>query len=178
MKLAEILDILSTAELTALTRDQLLELAATDCGKAFAADLQAYSARAADRRDDIAAVVHSLADACKGVLEQLRYEFVVDQVVKVAKQEKRRFFSAPHAISTSSHRKADAERYLSTLGLARAAGDRASAARLPVAAATSSTQAAAPTIRSKSTARSPRFASARRARGAATNTRSRLRGLG
>lgn len=124
MKLSEILDILSAANLPALTRDQLLQLAGTNCGKKFAADLEAFAAGAGDRRDDIAAVVHSLGDSCKGALEQLRFEFVVDEVVAIAKQEKRQFFSALHAVSSSSPRKAEAVQYLNTVGLPRAAGER------------------------------------------------------
>ena len=133
MKLAEILNILSAARLPALTRGQLFELAATDYGKAFAADLQAFSAGAGDRRDDIAAVVYSLGDSCKGVLEQLRYEFVVGQVVAVAKQEKRRFFAALHAVSAGTPLQAEAMHYLSTLGLPRVASEKIGVVPKPIA---------------------------------------------
>lgn len=121
MKLSQIQATLSAADVPHLERAQLMRLAGTASGKAFASDLEAFSAGAADRRDDIAAVAYTLGDSCKTVLEQLRYEFDVDQVVSVAKREKRRFFSALHAIATNSPRKADAEHYLSSLGLPRSA---------------------------------------------------------
>lgn len=124
MKLSQIQATLSAAGVPQLERAQLMRLAGTDCGKAFASDLEAFSAGAADRRDDIAAVAYTLGDSCKTVLEQLRYEFDVDQVVNVAKREKRRFFSALHAIATNSPRKADAEHYLSGLGLPRSAPEQ------------------------------------------------------
>ncbi len=124
MKLSQIQATLSAAGVPQLERAQLMRLAGTDCGKAFASDLEAFSAGAADRRDDIAAVAYTLGDSCKTVLEQLRYAFDVDQVVNVAKREKRRFFSALHAIATNSPRKADAEHYLSSLGLPRSAPEQ------------------------------------------------------
>ncbi len=124
MKLSQIQATLSAAEVPHLERAQLMRLAGTASGKAFASDLEAFSAGAADRRDDIAAVAYTLGDSCKTVLEQLRYEFDVDQVVNVAKREKRRFFSALHAIATNSPRKADAEHYLSSLGLPRSAPEQ------------------------------------------------------
>lgn len=136
MKLSQIQATLSAADVPQLERAQLMRLAGTASGKAFALDLEAFSAGAADRRDDIAAVAYTLGDSCKTVLEQLRYEFDVDQVVNVAKREKRRFFSALHAIATNSPRKADAEHYLSSLGLPRSAPEQrgtASVASAPAA---------------------------------------------
>lgn len=121
MKLSQIQEALSAAGVPQLDRAQLMRLAGTECGKAFASDLEAFSAGAADRRDDIAAVAYSLGDSCKSVLEQLRYEFDVDQVVNVAKREKRRFFAALHAIATNSPRKTEAEHYVASLGLRRSA---------------------------------------------------------
>lgn len=139
MKLSQIQATLSAADVPQLERAQLMRLAGTDSGKAFASDLEAFSAGAADRRDDIAAVAYTLGDSCKTVLEQLRYEFDVDQVVNVAKREKRRFFSALRAIATNSPRKADAEHYLSSLGLPRSAPEQrgtapAAPAQTPAAA--------------------------------------------
>lgn len=140
MKLSLIQDTLSAAGLPQLERAQLMRLAGTECGKAFASDLESFSAGAADRRDDIAAVAYSLGDSCKSVLEQLRYEFEVDQVVNVAKREKRRFFAALHAIATNSPRKADAEHYVHSLGLPRSAPEPSNTA----ATATAATPAAPP----------------------------------
>ena len=131
MKLSQIQNTLSAAGLPHLDRAQVMRLAGTKFGKAFASDLEAYSAGAADRRDDIAAVAYSLGDSCAYVLKQLHYEFDIDQVISVAKRDKRRFFAALNAISTNSPRKADAEHYVRSLGFAHAASEPSGTASAP-----------------------------------------------
>ena len=129
MKLAEILDILSTARLPALTKDQLLVLAATDAGKAFGDDLRAFAAGDRTRHDDLAAVAFSLAPAVKATLEKLGYQFQIETLIEIAKVEKDRLFAALDAIQTESEsgstRRTAAISYLSTSGLQRVAGQPA-----------------------------------------------------
>ena len=127
MKLAEILDILFTARLPALTKDQLLALAASDAGKAFGDDLRAFAAGDRTRHDDLAAVAFSLAPAVKTTLEKLGYQFQIETLIKIAKVEKDRFFAALDAIQseTGSARRTAAISYLSNSGLQRVAGQPA-----------------------------------------------------
>ena len=66
-------------------------------------------------RAELTEYLDSLGDPCKSVLEQLHYDFAVDQVFKVARQEKRQFFSALHAVSVAHRGQADAVRYLNPL---------------------------------------------------------------
>ena len=131
MKLAEILDILFTARLPALTKDQLLALAATDAGKAFGDDLRAFAAGDRTRHDGLAAVAFSLAPAVKTTLEKLGYQFQIETLIKIAKVEKDRLFAALDAIQSEtgsesgSTRRTAAISYLSTSGLQRVAGQPA-----------------------------------------------------
>ena len=122
MKLAEILNILSAARLPALTRDQLLELAATDSGKTFGDDLRAFAAGDRTKHDGLAAVAFSLAPPVKATLEKLGYRFQIETLIEIAKVEKDRLFAALDAVQNGSARRTAAIAYLNTIGLQKESG--------------------------------------------------------
>ena len=117
MKVSEITAILAQAELPALTRDQLLELAGSDAGSDFGQALRAFSAGDRTQRDMLEATVRALAPGVRATLRNLGASVSLDQLLTVARKEQRRFFDALDAIAQRSPRAAGARHYLGGLGL-------------------------------------------------------------
>lgn len=122
MKLADIHEILATAKLPVLNKEQLLQLAATDSGQVFGGDLRAFAAGDRGKRDELAAVVLSLAPAVKETVEKLGFPFDIERMIEVAKRERDKVFAALYAVQADSPRRSAAIAYLRTTGLNQAAG--------------------------------------------------------
>jgi hypothetical protein len=123
MKLSEITNILTTAGLPALSRDQLLELASSGAGKRFEAALLAFAAGDREQRDELEATVRVLAPKTRSTLQRIGGELPVNQLVTLACKEQRRFFGAIDAIAMRTPRAAAARTYLAGLGAAAAVSD-------------------------------------------------------
>lgn len=117
MKVSEIAAILDRARLPALSREQLLELADCDAGKAFGQALRAFAAGDAAQRDMLEATVRAVDPDVRAVLRDLGASTALDLVVAIAIKEQRRFFDAVDAITKRSTRAAGARRYLMELGV-------------------------------------------------------------
>jgi hypothetical protein len=120
MKLSEITNILTTAGLPALSRDQLLELANSGAGKRFEAALLAFAAGDRKQRDELEATVRVLAPKTRSTLQRIGGQLPVNQLVTLACKEQRRFFGAIDAIAMRTPRAAAARTYLAGLGAAAA----------------------------------------------------------
>jgi hypothetical protein len=120
MKLSEITNILTTAGLPALSRDQLLELASSGAGKRFEAALLAFAAGDRKQRDELEATVRVLAPKTRSTLQRIGGQLPVNQLVTLACMEQRRFFGAIDAIAMRTPRAAAARTYLAGLGAAAA----------------------------------------------------------
>jgi hypothetical protein len=123
MKLSEITNILTTAGLPALSRDQLLELVSSDAGKRFEAALLAFAAGDRKQRDELEATVRVLAPKTRSTLQRIGGQLPVNQLVTLACKEQRRFFGAIDAIAMRTPRAAAARTYLAGLGAAAAVSD-------------------------------------------------------
>jgi hypothetical protein len=123
MKLSEITNILTTAGLPALSRDQLLELASSGAGKRFEAALLAFAAGDRKQRDELEATVRVLAPKTRSTLQRIGGQLPVNQLVTLACKEQRRFFGAIDAIAMRTPRAAAARTYLAGLGAAAAVSD-------------------------------------------------------
>lgn len=123
MKLSEITSILATAGLSALSRDQLLELAGSGGGKRFEAALIAFGAGDRQQRDELEATVRVLDAKTRSTLQRIGGQLPVDQLVTLACKEQRRFFDAIDAIAMRTSRAAAARSYLAGLGAAAAVSD-------------------------------------------------------
>jgi hypothetical protein len=123
MKLSEITNILTTAGLPALSRDQLLELASSGAGKRFEAALLAFAAGDRKQRDELEATVRVLAPKTRSTLQRIGGQLPVNQLVTLACMEQRRFFGAIDAIAMRTPRAAAARTYLAGLGAAAAVSD-------------------------------------------------------
>jgi hypothetical protein len=123
MKLSEITNILTTAGLPALSRDQLLELASSGAGKRFEAALLAFAAGDREQRDELEATVRVLAPKTRSTLQRIGGQLPVNQLVTLACKEQRRFFGAIDAIAMRTPRAAAARTYLAGLGAAAAVSD-------------------------------------------------------
>lgn len=117
MKVSEIAAILDRARLPALSREQLLELAGCDAGKAFGQALRAFAAGDAAQRDTLEATVRAVAPGVHATMRSLGASTELGQVVAIAIKEQRRFFDAIDAITKRSARAAGARRYLVELGV-------------------------------------------------------------
>ena len=123
MKLSEITSILAAAGLPTLSRDQLLELAGSGAGKRFEAALIAFDTGDRQQRDELEATVRVLDAKTRTTLQRIGGQLPVDQLVKLASKEQRRFFDAIEAIETRTPRAAAARSYLVGLGAAAAVAD-------------------------------------------------------
>lgn len=85
MKLSTILETLAAARLPSVTSEQLRHLVGTAEGKAFADDLKWFAAGETGRREQLAAVVHALAPAVRGTVEQLGFQFDLQALIAAAK---------------------------------------------------------------------------------------------
>ena len=123
MKLSEITSILAAAGLPAPSRDQLLELASSGGGKRFEAALIAFGAGDRQQRDELEAIVRVLDAKTRYTLQRIGGQLPVDQLVRLACKEQRRFFDAIDAIDTRTPHAAAARNYLAGLGAAAAVAD-------------------------------------------------------
>lgn len=123
MKLSEITSILAAAGLPAPSRDQLLELASSGGGKRFEAALIAFGAGDRQQRDELEATVRVLDAKTRYTLQRIGSQLPVDQLVRLACKEQRRFFDAIDAIDTRTPHAAAARNYLTGLGAAAAVAD-------------------------------------------------------
>jgi len=123
MKLSEITNILATAGLPALSRDQLLELASSGAGKRFEAALLAFAAGDRQQRDELEATVRVLNPTTRTTLQRIGGQLLVDELVTVAFKERRQFFDAIDAIALRTPRAAAARSYLAGLGAAAVVAD-------------------------------------------------------
>lgn len=117
MKMSTILDTLASAKLPPLTGTQLRELVDTAEGKAFADDLKWYAAGDIKRHQQLAAVVHALAPAVRGTVEQLGFKFDVLAIIATAKRDGLEGLDAIRGANADAASRARAIAYLRGAGL-------------------------------------------------------------
>ena len=128
MKLSTILETLAIARLPSVTAEQLQQLVGTAEGKAFAEDLRWFAAGEAKRRDQLAAVVHSLAPGVQRTVEQLGFQFDVSVIIGAAKREGAKLFEVLRSVQKAGGNRSLGVTYLESVGLKKSpSGSTASA---------------------------------------------------
>lgn len=117
MKLSAILEILANARLPSVTGDQLRQLVGTAEGKAFADDLRWFAAGETGRREQLAAVVHALAPAVRGTVEQLGFRFDLAALIAAGKRDGSTPFDTIQSSNANPVNRARAIAYLQGAGL-------------------------------------------------------------
>jgi hypothetical protein len=117
MKLSTILDTLAAARLPSVTIEQLRQLVGTAEGKAFAEDLELFAAGEAQRRDQLAFVVHALAPGVRRTVEQLGFQFDLPAIIAAAKSDGSTGFNMIKAANADPGSRARAVAYLQGAGL-------------------------------------------------------------
>ena len=125
MKLSTILETLAIARLPSVTTEQLQQLVGTAEGKAFAEDLRWFAAGEAKRRDQLAAVVHSLAPGVQRTVEQLGFQFDLSVIVGAAKREGAKLFDVLRSVQKAGGNRSDGVTYLESVGLKKSPGGSA-----------------------------------------------------
>lgn len=117
MKLSTILETLAAARLPSVTSEQLRHLVGTAEGKAFADDLKWFAAGETGRREQLAAVVHALAPAVRGTVEQLGFQFDLPALIAAAKVDGSTGFDTIKAANANPGNRARAIAYLQGVGM-------------------------------------------------------------
>ncbi|WP_312184187.1 hypothetical protein [Massilia timonae] len=117
MKLSTILETLAAARLPSVTSEQLRHLIGTAEGKAFADDLKWFAAGETGRREQLAAVVHALAPAVRGTVEQLGFQFDLPALIAEAKVDGSTGFDTIKAANANPGNRARAIAYLQGVGM-------------------------------------------------------------
>jgi hypothetical protein len=133
MKLSAILEILATARLPSVTGDQLRQLVGTAEGKAFADDLKWFAAGETGRREQLAAVVHALAPAVRGTVEQLGFRFDLAALIAAGKREGDQVFAALKASGSTAADRRQAAAFLRGIGMQALPSAAPAAAPVPPA---------------------------------------------
>jgi hypothetical protein len=121
MKLSTILETLAAARLPSVTSEQLRHLVGTAEGKAFADDLKWFAAGEAGRREQLAAVVNTLAPAVRRIVEQLGFQFDLSAIITAAKLDGSAGIDTIKAANVNPGNRARAVAYLQGAGLQVAA---------------------------------------------------------
>lgn len=117
MKLSTILETLAAARLPSVTSEQLRHLVGTAEGKAFADDLKWFAAGETGRREQLAAVVHALAPAVRGTIEQLGFRFDLAALIAAGKRDGSTPFDTIQSANANPANRARAVAYLQGAGL-------------------------------------------------------------
>lgn len=128
MKLSTILETLAIARLPSVTTEQLQQLVGTAEGKAFAEDLRWFAAGETGRRDQLAAVVHSLAPGVQRTVEQLGFQFDLPVIIGAAQREGAKLFDVLRSVQKVGGNRSHGVTYLESVGLKKSAGGNTASA--------------------------------------------------